>query len=115
MTRFIGGDEPLIQGVLLQYNRNNGFAEVYIDWKGQQDIDHRERFTIASNGRFYHKNLLFLGWNVLLNHFAKPINAEGYNVVDNFMANPYVGINIAQVAPVFDSLQVKLGVLVSLI
>lgn len=107
-------EEPLIQGVLLQYQRNSGYSELYIDWKGKQEIDQRERFTIASNGRFYHKNLLFLGWNVLMNHYAKPENSEGYNVVDNFMANPYVGINFAEMTHTFDSLQLKIGALGSM-
>lgn len=104
---------PLIQGVLLQYEGKSGYAEAYIDWRSKQGIDQREIFSIVSNGRFYYKNLLFAGWNLMMNHYAKPLNGEGYNVVDNIQGNPYIGVNFAKLAPVFDSLQIQAGALIS--
>ena len=94
--------------------RSKGYAEAYIDWGGKQGIDQREMFSIVSNGRFYYHNLLFAGWNLLVNHYAKPLNSEGYNVVDNIMANPYLGVNFAELTPVFDSLQFQAGALISM-
>lgn len=104
---------PNINGALIQYFCEAGYAEAYVDWRSQQTNTNREIFTMASSGRFNLK-WAFAGWFLTVTHFAKPKNPEEeMHVIDNIMANPYVGGDFSRMT-VFDSLQLKTGLLMSL-
>lgn len=102
-----------VRGALIQYDKGTkGFFDAYIDWRGLQSETTREAFNIMFHGEVRPKNPHFLvGAHVLMNHFAKSKNAsEDQHVVDNFLVNPYVGVDYSR-STVLDSLVVKLGVL----
>ncbi|MEG1617607.1 MAG: hypothetical protein RR202_11515 [Bacteroidales bacterium] len=102
---------PNINGVLLQFYAEAGYAEMYVDWRSKQTESHREIFTIASDGKFNYRRT-FAGWFFSMNHFAKAKYADNTHVIDNLMFNPYLGTNLSGLT-FLDSLQVKGGLLLS--
>lgn len=103
-----------IRGALVQYNNRCGFFDAYLDWRQMQTETKREAFNIAFHGEWRPKaKSLLLGGHLLMNHFAKTRHAdESQSIVDNFLINPYVGIDLSR-KTVLDSLVVKAGALVT--
>lgn len=104
-----------IRGAMVQYQRKQGFFEAFIDWRGMQSTTTREAFNIIFHGEWTPKNKIFMmGGFAMMNHLAKQKNPpEGQSIVDNFIINPYVGVNLAKVTPL-DSFTVKTGALMAL-
>lgn len=104
-----------IRGALLQYNYRNGFFDAYIDWRALQSEEKREAFNIMFHGETHLKGgPVILGAHLLMNHFAKSKKAdENQGVVDNFLVNPYVGLDFSRKTRL-DSLVVKAGILQTL-
>lgn len=84
--------ENRVQGVMGQYIGERGFAELSIDWCGMYSEEARERFRVLSAGRYdFLKNGIFYGGYALqVFHFAGSEQITG-SVVDNIIANPYIG------------------------
>ncbi|MCM1072134.1 MAG: hypothetical protein NC210_10075 [[Clostridium] fimetarium] len=105
-----------IRGVLVQYEHpGRGFFDAYVDWRGMQTATQREAFNIVFHGlwRPRREGLFFIGAHAMMNHFAlSRENKENQHIVDNFLANPYVGANLARVTPL-DSLRVRAGLLLT--
>lgn len=101
-----------IRGALLQYQREEGFFDAYIDWRAHQTETRREAFNLMFHGEWRPKAGKFLiGAHLLMNHFAKTRHpSDDQSIVDNFLANPYVGIDMSR-KTVLDSLVVKAGLL----
>ncbi len=98
-----------IRGALVQYEERNGFFDAYLDWRGQQAVDVREAFNLVFHGEWRPKRGVFLaGGHMMMNHFAKSHRAEDEYIVDNFLVNPYVGVDFSR-ATALDSLVVKAG------
>lgn len=104
-----------IRGLLIQYQRQEGFFETYLDWRGMQSETTREAFSIVAHGEWAPKNGKFLlGGHVMMNHFALQKNPPAdQHIVDNFIINPYVGVNLSHSTPL-DSLTIKAGMLMGL-
>lgn len=104
-----------IRGALVQYSHRKGFFDAYIDWRGMQSETTREAFNIVFHGEWRPKNNLFLiGSHAMMNHLARRVNSpENEKVVDNFVVNPFVGLDFSHKTPL-DSLIVKAGGVVSL-
>lgn len=104
-----------IRGALVQYNHRHGFFDAYIDWRAMQSETRREAFNIVFHGEWRPKSKVFLtGAHAQMNHLAKTKNApEGQSVVDNFLVNPYVGLDFSR-ATALDSLVVKAGALATI-
>jgi undecaprenyl-diphosphatase len=104
-----------IRGAMLQYQADNGFFEALIDWRGMQSETRREAFAIIAQGEWQQRKSHFLAGGVaMMNHLAKQKNAPADQfVVDNLLANPYVGVNFANLAPLSE-LTLKVGALGSL-
>ncbi|MBE6309758.1 MAG: hypothetical protein E7080_01725 [Bacteroidales bacterium] len=110
----IAYNEPNVRGLLIQYVKPRGYAELSLDWRSQQSETRREAFNINFNGEWNPRGALLVGGYAQVNHLAKRKNApEGEGVNDDIMANPYVGLNLSR-CTALDSLQVKAGALVSL-
>ena len=110
----IAYNQPNVRGVLIQYVKPRGYAELSLDWRSQQSETEREAFNINFNGRWNPKGVFFVGGHAQLNHLAKQKNApEGQGVNDDIMANPYFGFNLSK-ATALDSLEIKAGALVAL-
>lgn len=99
-----------IRGALVQYNHRRGFFDAYVDWRAMQTSTRREAFNIVFHGEWRPKSDVFLtGGHAQMNHLAKTKNApEGQSVVDDFLINPYVGLDFSG-KTALDSLVVKAG------
>ena len=110
----IAYNEPNVRGLLIQYVKPRGYAELSLDWRGQQSETKREAFNINLNGEWNPRGVMLVGGHAQLNHLAKRKKAPvGEGVNDDIMVNPYVGLNLSK-STVLDSLVVKAGALVSL-
>lgn len=99
-----------IRGALVQYHSPTAFIDFYLDWRQHQTDTKREAFNIVFHGEWQPGAKHFLvGGHLLMNHYALTRNApDNMHIVDNFMANPYVGADFS-CATALDSLTVKVG------
>lgn len=102
-----------IRGALVQYNHRRGYFEAYLDWRQMQTETRREAFNIVFHGEWRPKGVLLLGGHLMMNHYAKTRHAdESQSIVDNFMVNPYVGVDLSR-KTALDSLYVKGGMVMT--
>lgn len=102
---------PTINGGLIQYTTNHGYAEIYCNWLSKQGNNKREIFEIVSDGQFYHKGF-YGGWNFQLLHYALPSNDTDEHIYDKIMFNPYIGFETNKVGW-FDALILNVGAVLS--
>ncbi len=105
-----------IRGLLVQYRRERSFLDAYVDWRGMQTKTQREAFNIVVHGRWHPRryNPFFIGGHAMMNHFALQKDAPAdQHIVDNFVVNPYIGVNMQGRTPL-DSLIVRGGPLLTL-
>ncbi len=103
-----------IRGILLQYTDRRSFVDFYLDWRQMQTETEREAFNIVVHGQWHPGNGdFFVGGNAMMNHFALTKNSTpDEHIVDNFVVNPYVGIDLSR-ATALDSLRVRAGALLT--
>lgn len=103
-----------IRGVLVQYGSRDAFIDFYLDWRQLQTETKREAFNIVFHGEWRPGGRSFMvGGHAMMNHFALTKNApDNQHIVDNFLVNPYVGIDLAR-ATGLDSLVIKGGALIT--
>ena len=106
-----------IRGAGIEYINEKGFFQAILDWRGMQTENQREAFNIIAMGEWWSERHvpLIAGATAMMNHLAcrkEPHDDEG--VVDNFLFNPYVGLNIKKWASTIDSLEIRAGVLGSM-
>ncbi|MDR2859794.1 MAG: hypothetical protein LBV64_05350 [Mediterranea sp.] len=94
-----------IDGVLFQYQEDNGYAELAFDWDSHQSKVRREKFMIFSSA-LWKKRLLYGGYNFSMYHYAMVLGGSG--VVDNVWIMPYIGIDLAENC-FFDKLFLEIG------
>ena len=81
-----------MQGLLVNWHRDNDYAEFVIDWEGFRTYEQREKFRILSEGH-WEGHRFFGGWSLMMLHYAKTLNEElDEGVVDNILVNPHAGI-----------------------
>lgn len=105
-----------IRGAMVQYDRGRSFFEAYIDWRGMQTSKQREAFNIVGHGQWHPgQGDFYVGAHLMMNHLANrnpnPGNVDG--VVDNLMANPYVGADLGGRCGM-DSLNIRVGAIMAL-
>ncbi|MCM1029359.1 MAG: hypothetical protein NC342_01770 [Pseudoflavonifractor sp.] len=82
-----------IRGALLQYQRGSSFFEALIDWRGMQCRHRREAFCIIAQGE-WRRGSIVAGGVAMMNHLARSSEpTDDQHVVDNFVANPYLGLD----------------------
>ena len=85
--------ENRVQGFMGQYRGDRGFVELSLDWCGMYSHDSREKFRVLSAGRYfldnYHRRF-YAGYALQVFHYAGSETIENC-VVDNIIANPYLG------------------------
>lgn len=119
MPNFIWNDsvnyaQRNIRGAMVGYKNEKGYFQAIVDWRGMQTKTQREAFNIIASGERYYSNGKFLwGGVAMMNHLALDKSEHiGQNVVDNFLYNPYVGVNVAKViATSLDSCSLRVGAL----
>lgn len=100
-----------IRGALVQWVGEKGFVDAYIDWRGMQSDKRREAFAVVAHGQWHPRaGSFFTGAHLMMNHLARRKNdvEDLDGVVDNFVANPYAGVNLTGSTPL-DSLQLRVG------
>lgn len=105
-----------IRGALVQYVGEKGFVDAYIDWRGMQSDTRREAFSVVAHGQWYpQRGAFFAGAHLMMNHLARRANDvdDLDGVVDNFLVNPYAGLDLTQRTEM-DSLQIRVGVVAGL-
>ena len=104
-----------IRGAMAQIVNDKGFFEAVLDWRGMQGEHRREAFNIIVSGeRAYRSGALMWGGTAMMNHYAKSKHPVDENLVDNFLVNPYVGVDLSKTAfRGLDSCAVRVGALAS--
>lgn len=98
-----------INGFLFQYRGEKGYVEAALNWEGKYSVEEREKFRLISSGEIHFAKWFYGGYYLSLMHFANNMQTVG-NVVDNFLAEPFVG---ARFNAFFD-FDVRVGYLQSL-
>lgn len=119
MPNFIWNDsvnyaQRNVRGALIGYKNENGYFQAILDWRGMQTKTQREAFNIIASGeRFYSGGKFLWGGLAMMNHLALDGSVHpDQHVVDNFLYNPYIGINMAKiVASPLDTCSLKVGAL----
>lgn len=118
MPNFIWNDsvnyaQRNVRGAMVGYHNDKGYFQAIVDWRGMQTDTQREAFNIIASGeRKYSGGKFLWGGVAMMNHLALDKTTPGQNVVDNFIYNPYVGINIAKMTTsVLDTCSLRVGVL----
>lgn len=107
---------PNVQGALLQYQGDNGSAELYCNWRNRQSFTEREIFEIVSDGEWYlpvNECTVSFGYNAELTHFSVRRGKTSDKVYDKVMLNPTVGLQARPEGVLLDSLRLTVGPVVS--
>lgn len=99
-----------IRGVLAQYHSPSAFIDFYLDWRQLQTETRREAFNIVFHGEWAPRaGRFFVGGHVMMNHYALTKHSPAnQHIVDNFLVNPYVGVDFSGDTPL-DSLRIRAG------
>lgn len=105
-----------IRGAMAAYEGRDGYFEGIVDWRAMQSQTRREAFNIIARGEWQRRGAMFLaGGLTMMNHFALTKNATpDQHIVDNFIVNPYVGLDLTGRAGRLDNLTLRLGSLTSI-
>ena len=86
-----------IGGVLARFENpkfGDSYVEFAFDYTGMRDYTTREAFMLMSSGLLPITNWFYLGYDMILGHYAKDYNPETIDgVVDNGLIVPYLGFN----------------------
>ena len=99
----------LVQGLALQYTDNIGYAELVADWNGMYSMECREQFRILFSGEGRFAKVMYAGASAEMHHYANRADFR-YNVVDDIVINPYIGVDFNT----FFDFDIRLGYLQSL-
>lgn len=103
-----------IRGAMIGCRNEKGYFQALLDWRGMQTQTQREAFNIIATGeRCYSGGKFLWGGAAIMNHLAKDKSGDpDQYVVDNFLYNPYVGVDFAKIAASpLDSCTLRVGVL----
>ena len=99
----------VVQGLALQYHDKVGFAELAVDWNGLYSMERREQFRILFSGEGRFAKVMYAGASLEMQHYANRADFR-YNVVDNLVVNPYLGVDFEA----FFDFDIRLGYLQTL-
>ena len=99
----------VVQGLALQYTDIMGFAELVADWNGMYSAECREQFRILFSGEGRFAKVMYAGATASMHHYANRADFR-YNVVDDILINPYLGVDFKA----FFDFDIRLGYLQSL-
>lgn len=103
-----------IRGAGIVLEGHHGYFQAIVDWRGMQSKTQREAFNIIAMGEWQKspESPFTVGGVLMMNHLACRENPPAdESVVDNFLLNPYVGVNFKTWLPSLDSLKVDVGLL----
>ena len=99
----------VVQGLALQHTAKNGFVELVADWNGLYSMERREQFRILLSGEGRFAKVMYAGATASMHHYANRADFR-YNVVDDILINPYIGVDFKA----FFDFDIRLGYLQSL-
>jgi hypothetical protein len=105
--------QPNIHGALIQYVRQQGYAEFMLDWRQMQTTKRREAFDVTFSGKWrpVTDGAFYLGGHLRYNHLAKRKGSPAdENVNDHITVNPLIGVDLSHRTSL-DSLRLEGGLL----
>lgn len=105
-----------INGAMASYGGRNGYFEAVLDWRSAQTATQREAFNIIVQGEWQPSGSIFTtGGTAMMNHFALTHpSPPDQHIVDNFIINPTVGVDLSRHIAPLDSLAIRTGMLMAL-
>lgn len=110
----LGYCQPNIRGIMTQFIRPAGYAEVLVDWRQMQTDHQREAFTILANADWRLAGPLRLGGHVQYSHLAMSrIRTSSQHVNDDAIINPMLSLDLSH-KTALDSLRLAAGAIIAL-
>ena len=102
-------DRSIVQGLALQHTGKSGYVELSVDWDGLYSMERREQFRVLFSGEARFAKVMYAGATASMHHYANRADFR-YNVVDDMLINPYIGVDFNA----FFDFDINLGYLLSL-
>ncbi len=119
MPRYLWSDslnymQPNLRGVMAQYIKPEGYAELAVDWRQMQTDQQREAFTIMLNADWRLAGPLRLGGHLQYSHLAmSKIRVEEQHVNDDLIINPMLSLDLSH-HTALDSLRLSTGAIIAM-
>ena len=119
MPRYLWSDslnyvQPNLRGIMAQYVKSAGYAELAIDWRQMQTEKQREAFTAMLNTDWRIAGPLRLGGHLQYSHLAMSRNhGEDEHVNDDLIINPMLSLDFSH-RTVLDSLRLSAGAIIAM-
>lgn len=119
MPRYMWNDslnyvQPNLRGIMAQYVKPTGYAELAIDWRQMQTEKQREAFTAMLNTDWRIAGPLSLCGHLQYSHLAMSRNhGEDQHVNDDLIINPMLSLDLSH-RTVLDSLRLSAGAIVAM-
>lgn len=106
--------QPNMRGVMAQFIKPTGYAELVVDWRQMQTEHRREAFSSLLNVDWQVTGTLRLGGHVQYSHLAKSkSHALGEHVNDDVLINPMIALDFTE-RTALDSLRLNAGAIATL-
>lgn len=106
--------QPNMRGIMAQFIKPAGYAELAVDWRQMQTEEQREAFTTVLNTDWRIAGPLRLGGHVQYSHLAMSRHhGPDQHVNDDIIINPMVSLDFSQ-KTVLDSLRFSAGALINM-
>ena len=103
---------PNIEGIFLEFKKNWGSQNVWLDWTSKKSPTDRESLNIGGTGKLYYSSFFFR-WDFIMTHYALPeFFPPEYNIRDNGGIFAKLGV-FDKRKNIFDSLSFSTGVIMS--
>lgn len=119
MPRYLWSDslnymQPNLRGVMAQYIKPAGYAELAVDWRQMQTEQQREAFTIFLNTDWRIAGPLRLGGHAQYSHLAmSKIQEQEQHVNDDLVINPMLSLDMSH-RTAMDSLRFSAGAIIAM-
>ena len=106
--------QPNLRGIMAQYIKPQGFAELAVDWRQLQTDYRREAFTIMLNTDWRIAGPWRLGAHLQYSHLAMSrLHLEEQHVNDDFVINPMLALDLSH-HTALDSLRLSAGAIIAM-
>ena len=106
--------QPNIKGIMAQFIKSDGYAELLIDWRQMRSERHREAFTSMLNTDWHIVGPLRLGGHIQYSHLGMSRNyPKSQYVCDDLLINPMLSIDLSY-RTALDSLHFSAGAILAM-
>ena len=119
MPRYMWSDslnycQPNLRGIMTQYIKPAGYAELAVDWRQMQTKKQREAFTVMINTDWRIAGPVRLGGHIQYSHLAMSIDHdEDEHVNDDLLINPMLSLDLSH-RTWLDSLRFSAGTVIAM-